>query len=61
VDGTAVPCKGIFFAPGLAQASSLPEKLRCSIMPGGEITMGKMSETTVPGVYVAGDAGRDGY
>jgi thioredoxin reductase len=50
----------MFFATGCHQASDLPERLGCARdAKGGVIIDPVTEETSVPGVYVAGDVSRD--
>lgn len=51
---------GLFFATGCHQASTLSERLGCTRdKKGGVITDPVSEETSVPGIYVAGDVSRD--
>jgi thioredoxin reductase len=51
---------GLFFSTGCHQASDLSERLGCKRgAKGGVVTDLDTEETSVPGVYVAGDASRD--
>ncbi|UFW50436.1 MULTISPECIES: NAD(P)/FAD-dependent oxidoreductase [Bradyrhizobium] len=51
---------GLFFATGCHQASDLSQRLGCRRGDkGGVITDPQSEETSVPGVYVAGDVSRD--
>lgn len=55
-DGTAIPCKGIFFKPTLVTGSDLPQALGCSMTETGAVVVDEFGKTSVPGVYSAGDA-----
>ncbi|MBW4839802.1 MAG: NAD(P)/FAD-dependent oxidoreductase [Paenibacillaceae bacterium] len=55
-DGTAIPCRGIFFRPDLIIGSPLPQTLGCQVTETGTINVDEFGRTTVPGVYSAGDA-----
>lgn len=55
-DGTAIPCRGIFFKPELTTGSDLPEAIGCSLTEAGTVIVDDFGKTTVPGVYSAGDA-----
>lgn len=58
--GPDLPRNGLFFSTGCRQASDLSERLGCRRGPkGGVITDPTTEETSVPGVYVAGDLSRD--
>jgi thioredoxin reductase len=51
---------GMFFATGCHQASGLSERLGCKrSAKGGVVTDPDTEESSVPGVYVAGDVSRD--
>jgi thioredoxin reductase len=51
---------GLFFSTGCHQASDLSQRLGCKRNEkGGVITDPLTEETSVPGVYVAGDVSRD--
>jgi thioredoxin reductase len=51
---------GLFFSTGCRQASDLSQRLGCTRdVKGGVITDPETEETSVPGVYVAGDVSRD--
>jgi thioredoxin reductase len=58
--GPDLPRAGLFFSTGCHQASDLSERLGCKRGPkGGVLTDPDTEETSVPGVYVAGDLSRD--
>lgn len=59
--GQQVPCEGIFFAPKLVQATRLPVHLGCDVTASGAVAVGPNGETSVAGVYIAGDAARERY
>jgi thioredoxin reductase len=60
LDGQDLQCRGLFFSTGCHQASDLPERLGCRRdEKGGVITDPLTMETSVPGVYGAGDISRD--
>jgi thioredoxin reductase len=59
-NGADRSCTGLFFSTGCHQGSDLPQRLGCRRdEKGGVITDALTEETTVPGVYVAGDVSRD--
>lgn len=59
-DGTSLEREGLFFSTGCHQASDLWHQLGCRRdEKGGIMTDSKTEETSMPGVYVAGDASRD--
>jgi thioredoxin reductase len=53
-----VPLRGLFLAPSVAMASPLAEQLGCAFdaSPAGPYIRAEMGQTTVPGVFAAGDA-----
>ena len=58
--GPSLSCAGLFFATGCHQASDLSRKLGCKRdARGGVIINEKTEESSVAGVYVAGDTSRD--
>ncbi|WP_217558828.1 NAD(P)/FAD-dependent oxidoreductase [Paenibacillus sp. GbtcB18] len=60
-DGSAIPCKGIFFAPKLAAGSDLPREIGCRMTEGGSVVADPFGKTNVPGVFSAGDAASEMY
>lgn len=54
-DGTAIPCRGIFFKPDLVTGSELPRAIGCDMTEAGIVVVDEFDKTTVPGVYSAGD------
>jgi thioredoxin reductase len=59
-NGPDLPRTGLFFSTGCHQASDLSERLGCQRnAKGGVVTDADTEETSVPGVYVAGDVSRD--
>jgi thioredoxin reductase len=58
--GPDLPRTGLFFSTGCHQASDLSKRLGCTRgAKGGVVTDPASEETSVPGVYVAGDVSRD--
>ena len=58
--GSDLARSGLFFSTGCHQASDLSKRLGCKRgEKGGVITDPLTEETSVPGVYVAGDVSRD--
>ena len=58
--GPPIECDAMFFATGCRQASDLSQRLGCARDDkGGVITDPVTVETSVPGVYVAGDVSRE--
>ncbi|WP_353643166.1 NAD(P)/FAD-dependent oxidoreductase [Mesorhizobium sp. WSM2239] len=60
-DGRTVRVKALFTAPRTSMASPLAEQLGCTFTEGGLgpiIKVDELQQTSVPGVYAAGDAAR---
>jgi thioredoxin reductase len=58
--GPDLPSSGLFFSTGCNQASALCERLGCKRdAKGGVVIDRNTEESSVPGVYVAGDVSRD--
>jgi thioredoxin reductase len=58
--GPDLPRAGLFFSTGCHQASDLSKRLGCQRNEkGGVVRNPDTEETSVPGVYVAGDVSRD--
>src|SRR5690606_4738545 len=58
--GPPLAREALFFATGCRQASDLSQRLGCRRdEKGGVVTHSETEDTSVPGVYVAGDASRD--
>ena len=58
--GPSLECAGLFFATGCHQASDLSKRLGCERdARGGVVINEKTEESSVAGVYVAGDTSRD--
>jgi thioredoxin reductase len=59
-NGPDLPRAGLFFSTGCHQASDLSKRLGCQRDTKGGVVMDSITEeTSVPGVYVAGDVSRD--
>jgi thioredoxin reductase len=62
-DGSSIEREGIFYVPPQRQGSELARMLGCEIVAMGQVAAPRVKsdpttrETTVAGVYVAGDAG----
>jgi thioredoxin reductase len=54
-DGRKIPCRGLFFSIGHRPRSELALGLGCEIADEGYVVVNEHYETTVPGVYAAGD------
>jgi thioredoxin reductase len=57
--GDAMPADAIFFTTGQHPQCDLAVKMGCIFNRRGTVDTGNLSETNVPGVFVAGDASRD--
>jgi thioredoxin reductase len=57
--GDAMPADAIFFTTGQHPQCDLAVKMGCVFNRRGTVDTGNLSETNVPGVFVAGDASRD--
>jgi thioredoxin reductase len=58
-DGVSIPCKAIFFNLSFLQQSDLSKQLGCEFSGKGMIKTDGQQQTTVPGVYAAGDVDHD--
>ncbi|MEX2261596.1 MAG: NAD(P)/FAD-dependent oxidoreductase [Bryobacteraceae bacterium] len=58
-DGRFLPRRGVFLSTGQHQRSPLPEQLGCAFTEKGAVQTGRLDQTNVAGVYVAGDASHD--
>ena len=57
--GKPLERSALFFHSGVEQRSTLPADLGCLLTRKGHVKPGKLEETNVPGLYVAGDCSRD--
>jgi thioredoxin reductase len=57
--GDPLPADAVFFTTGQHPQCDLAVKLGCIFNSRGTVDTGNLSETNVPGVFVAGDASRD--
>jgi thioredoxin reductase len=57
--GDVMPRAALFFTTGQHHQSDLAARLGCSMNRRGTVRTGTLSDTNVPGVFVAGDASRD--
>jgi thioredoxin reductase len=58
-DGTALSLGALFFNTSQQQRSRLPEMLGCDLTERGTVDVNMLEMTSVPGLYVIGDASRD--
>lgn len=56
--GDRVRRRALFAHPTLRQATELPERLGCEMTEDGAIRVSAFGQSSVPGVYAAGDAAR---
>lgn len=56
--GEVLPRRALFFNCGEHQASDLAHRLGCSLTRKGSVETNSYEQTTIPGLYVAGDASR---
>lgn len=54
-DGTREPLDGLFVHLGSEPACSIAADLHCELGPGGQIRTNAAQESSVPGIYAAGD------
>lgn len=58
-DGSAFECDAVFFSLGQKQHCALASQLGCVMSDEGGIQADECCRSTMPGIYVAGDASRD--
>ncbi|MDO1445397.1 NAD(P)/FAD-dependent oxidoreductase [Rhodocytophaga aerolata] len=58
-DGISIPCKAIFFNLSFIQQSDLSKQLGCSFSGKGMVKTDGQQQTSVKGVYAAGDVDHD--
>jgi thioredoxin reductase len=56
--GETLARRGLFFSTGHHPTSNLARKLGCEFTAKGAVNTGLYEATNIPGLYVAGDAGR---
>jgi|SRR5579864_439779 len=54
-DGRTLDRRALFFHAPRTQSSDLAQQLGCEMSEGGAVAVNAMGQTTVPGVYAAGD------
>lgn len=57
-DGSRLPCAALFFAASEGEPSPLVARLGLGVGEAGTVRTGEYETTSVPGLYVAGDASR---
>ncbi|WP_341869751.1 NAD(P)/FAD-dependent oxidoreductase [Paenibacillus protaetiae] len=60
-NGASIRCRGIFFAPRLVPGSPMPEALGCRLTPEGTLIVDDNGQTSVPGIFSAGDQAAETY
>ncbi len=55
-DGRRVPLPALYLRPGLEQHCDLPRELGCAHTEAGYLAVEMFQQTSVPGIYAAGDA-----
>ncbi|MBN9391918.1 MAG: NAD(P)/FAD-dependent oxidoreductase [Chloroflexi bacterium] len=55
-DGSSIPCKGLFTRPIQTQSTSLADAFNCEMDDLGRVKTSPVGGTSIPGLYVAGDA-----
>lgn len=58
-DAAPEPCEAVFFKTRQSPQSDLARRLGCQFTEKGTVKTGRLEDTGVPGLYVAGDASRD--
>jgi thioredoxin reductase len=58
-DGSTLECDVVFFTTGQHQKCDIAVRLGCAFNERGTVETGSLSQTNVPGVFVAGDASHD--
>lgn len=59
--GEEIPLEGVFVAIGHIPLSALAEKLGCELDEHKQIKINRNSETSIPGVFAAGDVGDSAF
>ncbi|MGL5891785.1 MAG: NAD(P)/FAD-dependent oxidoreductase, partial [Bacteroidia bacterium] len=55
IGGEQLKLKAVYIRPQMEQHCKLPEKLGCALSESGHIVINEKGETTVPGIFAAGD------
>jgi thioredoxin reductase len=58
-NGETQACDALFFVNGFQQQCNVAETFNCEISRKGVVITNRFQQTTVPGLYVAGDADKD--
>jgi len=56
--GESVERRAAFLHPPTRQRSALPDQLGCVMLEDGSVSVGDFGQTSVPGVFAAGDMAR---
>ncbi|HEY8388381.1 MAG TPA: NAD(P)/FAD-dependent oxidoreductase, partial [Parasegetibacter sp.] len=59
MNGKTQTCDALFFVNGFKQHCSIVTDLNCRLTSKGVVLSNKLQQTSVPGLYVAGDASKD--
>ena len=59
VDGSSIPATALFFSVGSKQCSDLAVQMKCEKTAKGVLRLNRLQQTSVRGLYVAGDMARD--
>jgi thioredoxin reductase len=59
IDGTSIPATALFFSIGSKQCSDLAVQMNCERTSKGVLKLNRLQQTSVKGLYVAGDMARD--
>lgn len=54
-DGTEISVKALYAPPRFEQQSQIPKNIGCAITSTGHIEVNNFQQTSVPGIYAAGD------
>lgn len=54
-DGGSMPIEALYAHPSFVQHSEIPQQLGCKLTEQGHIETDDLQQTTVPGIYAAGD------
>jgi len=57
--GASVSRRALFFKTGVRQRSPVAVRIGCELTPKGVVRTNRLEGTSVPGLYVAGDASHD--
>jgi thioredoxin reductase len=58
-NGSRIPARVLFFSAGTRQRADFGTELECRCTPGGVLILDRLQQSSVAGLYVAGDMARD--